>query len=103
MKLDSDGSDENGIRDGGKEVSQEVAGTMEGFWKAWHLNLLSIQELQSTYSPPRSPPECSSPTSISVLVPSAKNDCPPATSGLGLGACFRSKKKKLAAHTHSSV
>ena len=52
MKLDSDHSNESGIRDGGKEVSHEVAGTMEGFQKAWYLNLLSIDELHSTYSAP---------------------------------------------------
>ena len=55
MKLDSDHSNESGIRDGGKEVSHEVAGTVEGFWKAWYLNLLSIDELHSTYSAPQSP------------------------------------------------
>lgn len=68
MKLGSDHSNESGIRDGGEEVSHEVAASVEIFWKAWYLNLLSIDELHSTYSAPQSLPECSCPASISVLV-----------------------------------
>lgn len=39
MKLDSDHSNQ-WDKGWGKEVSYEVAGAMEDFWKAWHLNLL---------------------------------------------------------------